>query len=179
MQRGRCLACHNKIDWSYPLIELWTAISWLFIYRQHGLNETFLWFAGGFSLLILLAAIDLRYFRLPNGWLFILACYLVIGQIVNGKWQIFNLVQAVALFFMSVCFYHLFEKKMGAGDLKFITVLALYFSWLQLLWVIFLASSAALIVFLALFLIKNKKLGSQLPFGPFLAVGAMLVSLFT
>ena len=67
---------------------------------------------------------------------------------------------------------------MGGGDVKLAAVLGLWFGWKQLLLLMFLAfvSGAFVSVLLLLAHIKNRKEG--VPFGPFLAVAAYLVSLF-
>ena len=66
------------------------------------------------------------------------------------------------------------REVMGGGDIKLLFALALYLSWVQLLLTL-LAGCVAGLVFAAL---ARRKRGAVMPFGPFLAMGALVVVCF-
>jgi len=66
------------------------------------------------------------------------------------------------------------REVMGGGDIKLLFVLALYLNWAALL----LALLAGCVLGLLWAILARKKRGTALPFGPFLAAGALLSAYF-
>jgi leader peptidase (prepilin peptidase) / N-methyltransferase len=69
------------------------------------------------------------------------------------------------------------EEGMGLGDVKMLAMVGAFLGWQGVLVTVFLGSLAGALVGLALIGIGRLDLGSRLPFGVFLAGGA-LVALF-
>jgi len=69
-------------------------------------------------------------------------------------------------------------KGMGMGDLKLLVALGLLFGWPDILFIFILASIIGAAVSLSLIFMEKKHMGSVVPFGPFLVVGAVLVFFF-
>ncbi|MBD3263749.1 MAG: hypothetical protein GF375_01440 [Candidatus Omnitrophica bacterium] len=63
--KGRCRQCGQKIAWRYPVVEVITAVLFLFLYVQVGFNLLFLEFIFLFSVLILVSFIDIEYHAIP------------------------------------------------------------------------------------------------------------------
>ncbi|WP_018658742.1 prepilin peptidase [Allofustis seminis] len=177
-QKGRCRTCHQLIHWSYPLIELMTAMSWMLCFKFSSSWAEFLLLTAFFSILIILTAIDCKHFLLPNEWLFILGFWLMFQQLFYQQSLFLGVIRASILFLVAICVYRLMEHKIGAGDIKMLCVLAIGFTFQELIWILFISSAVALIMIGGLLIRKKLEWKSQIPFGPFLAIGTMVVTLF-
>ena len=67
---------------------------------------------------------------------------------------------------------------MGGGDIKLMAVLGLWFGWQQALLLIFLAFLSGGSLALLLLFLKKKKRKDAVPFGPFLVLSALIVSMW-
>ena len=67
---------------------------------------------------------------------------------------------------------------MGLGDAKLLAVIGFWFGWISIPFVIFLSSTIALIVVVPDLLKRQKKLTSQIPFGPYIITGTFIYLLF-
>jgi leader peptidase (prepilin peptidase)/N-methyltransferase len=66
------------------------------------------------------------------------------------------------------------REGMGGGDIKLIAMLGAFLGWHAVLVTIFLAAVLGAGVGLTLILLRRKRRQEPLPFGPFLALGALL-----
>ncbi|MFH0803910.1 MAG: A24 family peptidase, partial [Candidatus Tagabacteria bacterium] len=143
------------------------------------------------SLLIIISVYDLRHQIIPNGlvYTFIVLSFFspIITRLPAGKAGYplpvtgYDYIAGLAFFvFFALLWLVSKGKWMGLGDAK----LALGIGWLLgaihgLIAIIFSFWSGALLgIFLLLFLPKTFKLKSRIPFGPFLALGAIIALLF-
>ena len=65
------------------------------------------------------------------------------------------------------------REAMGRGDLKFLAAIGAFLGWRGVLFSIFAGSVAGSIVGLATLLIGKRVWSAKLPFGPYLAFGAL------
>ena len=70
------------------------------------------------------------------------------------------------------------KEALGGGDIKLIAAFAAVLGWIGILGPLLLGSLSGGLVALILLLMKKKRLGETLPFGPFLSLGAYLTCLF-
>jgi len=66
------------------------------------------------------------------------------------------------------------REAMGFGDVKFLATIGAFLGWHTILFVLFAASIVGCLAALAGMFISRDKAGVRLPFGPFLALGAVL-----
>jgi len=66
LQRGRCRACGERISWRYPLVEFLTGLGFAFVAWTSPAWTEFVVGCVFFSLLLVLAFIDLDHKILPN-----------------------------------------------------------------------------------------------------------------
>ena len=66
------------------------------------------------------------------------------------------------------------REAMGFGDVKFLAAIGAFLGWHAILFVIFAASIIGCVAALAGMFISRDKAGVRVPFGPFLALGAVL-----
>jgi len=181
--RGRCRTCRTRISPVYPLIELATAIvfvgTWLLVGPGPLLGPRLV-FA---SAMIVLLMIDLRYRLLPN--------VITLPGIVAGFFLSFtappgwrgSLVGIVAgggVLLLIAKSYELLRKEegLGMGDVKMLAMIGAFLGWQLMLVTLVLSSVAGSVVGILLIVSRRGGLKYALPFGTFLALGALAASAF-
>jgi leader peptidase (prepilin peptidase)/N-methyltransferase len=76
--------------------------------------------------------------------------------------------------------YHLITRKegMGGGDIKLLAMMGALIGWKGVLFTIFAASAVGTLAGLAVILKTGKTMKLKIPFGPFLAIGAIAFIFF-
>lgn len=191
MLAGKCRYCHKKIE-DNPLVELALPAVFLLSYfywpmelAGRGLVEFVFWLVMLVGLLAL-TVYDLRWFLLPDKIVFPLAglafVQVVISAVMERDLQILVIAVACALI-ISGMFYLIFQLSKGAwiggGDVKLAIVLGLLCtSYLEPFLLLFIASVAGLIGSLPAIVKGKAKAKMQIPFGPFLIIGLIVIRLF-
>jgi leader peptidase (prepilin peptidase)/N-methyltransferase len=185
--RGRCHTCGAPISVRYPLVELATGALFTGAAVRFGAS----WEVPAFCLFLAaslaLALIDLEHFLLPNRVIYptLLGSVplLLLAAVGEDDWHalrdaVIGCACAFAFFFLLNLVY---PRGMAFGDVRFSAVLGLYLGWLGpgsvfvgLLFGFFSAS----IVGVGLILAKRANRRSPIPFGVFLAFGAMVTVFF-
>ncbi len=177
---GRCRSCRERISPLYPAVELTNALLTLFLFMKFGISLTSLFLFIFCSALVVITFIDLEHRIIPDvlslpgivvgfgssfflqwlGWLNSLAGILVGG----GSLLIVAFV------------YHLLTKKegMGGGDIKLLAMMGAFLGWRSVPFIIFASSLTGSVVGIAIMLVQKKDSKLAIPFGPFLAFGAVL-----
>lgn len=190
--RGKCRYCHKKIKDSSPLVELALPALFIFSYlfwpeqlHAQALLEFILWlvFLTGF---LTLAVYDSRWKLLPDRFVFPLVGLAAVQIVVLAVWQAdWQLLWAAAAGVLAISgtFYLLFQVSkgtwIGGGDVKLGLALGLLAGGLlQGFLVLFAASVTGLAASLPLLVRGKANAKTQLPFGPFLILGLIVVKLF-
>ncbi len=187
--KAKCRSCSTKISSKYFLVELISAISFVFIFYLFGFSlTTLLLFILSISFIIIFF-IDLKHFIIPNEITYPL---MVIGFIKsfdpNLNMDLFpdfmnsligGLFGYMIIWLIIFIYKKLRDKEgMGLGDAKLLSVIGFWFGWVSIPFVIFFSSTVALLSALP-DLIKNKKnLSSQIPFGPYIIIGCLMFLVF-
>jgi len=198
--KGRCRFCKQKISLRYLLVELLTALAFLFTYRYFGLSYDFFFYALFISGLIIATFVDIKHRIIPDE---ISVGGLIIGFILSSVKGVslkpFSVNFGPALnsllgiiigggiiyltgFIFDLVYFKLLKKppiqgeteSMGGGDVKFLAMIGAFLGWQRALLTFFIAplfGAAIGVVNLAV------KKDHTIPYGPFLALGALL-SLF-
>ncbi len=181
--RGRCSACRARVSARYPLIELAAAACAVGAIAAFGPSGKAL---GAFVLgavLIVTSAIDLEHQLLPDSLTLPL---LWAGLIVNLGGTFVRIEDAVlgaiAGYLALWCVYWLFKlvrgvEGMGYGDFKLLAALGAWLGWAALPQIVMIAALAGAVIGLAATWSGRMRFEEPLPFGPYLAAGA-LVTLF-
>ncbi len=176
--RGRCRVCKVKISWRYPLVELLTGALFFYrIYLEQGFSARLLFDLIFVSFLIALAFIDLDHLRLPDVLVYPLLLLGVTRVIfMPGEIQWLQSLSGALLagvgFGLIAKFY---PQGLGFGDVKLVAALGVYLGFPGILAVIFLASLLGTLVGGLGLLLKGRGLRQAIPFGPFLAAGALIM----
>nr|WP_157385225.1 A24 family peptidase [Desulfitobacterium hafniense] len=126
-------------------------------------------------LTFLLAVTDYFIMRLPDKLTFPLLGIGLLFSGLKGSQVLFD--NGVAALFIGGLFAlvaYFYPRGMGMGDAKYVTGLALFLGLPSIVFTLALATSAALILGGFLIISKRIKLKQQMPFGPFLTIGAWL-----
>lgn len=192
MLGGKCKSCKKKIDWAYPLVELVTGL--LFVWWA-GLGFAFFkltqapftyiqpgyWLLIGLVLIVIFFA-DLFHGIIPDMAVVIMTLltlayrgiltYLGIMQVQDFILAIVSGVGAFLFFFL--IFIGTKGKGIGFGDVKFAFPMALVLGFPKVLIGFFLSFMIGGFIGMGLLLLKRKKFGQTLPFGPFLVAGLVI-----
>jgi len=181
--RGRCSQCHANISIRYPIVEAFTSIISGFIAWYFGYS--FITFAALIFTwaMITLAMIDLDTQLLPDD---ITLPLLWLGLLVNltgGFTDIRSaIIGAAAGYLFLWLIFWIFKlttgkEGMGYGDFKLLAAIGAWFGWSMLPLVILVSSLVGAIVGVGIIAVSKEKRNVPIPFGPFLAFGA-LIALF-
>jgi leader peptidase (prepilin peptidase)/N-methyltransferase len=70
------------------------------------------------------------------------------------------------------------REGMGGGDIKLLAMLGAFFGWKSLLFIVLFSSFTGAVVGITMMVIKGQDMKYAVPFGPFLALGAMAYFFF-
>lgn len=183
VQRGRCRHCGVPITVAPLLVEMVTGAVFAAMAARFGWRlelAAFLVLAGA---LVVLSIIDLRTHRLPRQIIYVTAALgaplLVAAALVDDRparlgWAAVGATGAVAFFLL---LYMGWKGAMGDGDVRLAGLLGLYLGWIGPMHVpvgLFLGFVVGAVVGVAAMARGAAGRRTMLPFGPFLAVGAVV-----
>ncbi len=180
--RGRCRACGTAISSRYPLVELGTAALFATAGARFGADAVVPGYLLFFAALVCISAIDLEHFIVPKRIvypvLFASVPLLVLAAAVGGRWTALrDAVLGGALAWGLLFVIHLVSPQgMGFGDVRLAGLIGVYLGWLSVGHVLvglFLAFLSAALTGVGLILVRRRTRKDKVPFGPFLALGAV------
>ncbi len=183
--RGKCRSCGERISIIYPVVELVAAVIAVVLYLHFGLSVLFVSRLVFAFALIVLFAVDLQHRILPNvitvpgivvGFLFSL-----VGPPDAPGWvgSLAGLLAGgLSLFLLAEAYYRIRgEEGLGMGDVKMLAMIGAFLGWKLMLLTLVLSSFLGSIVGLLMIATRTGGLKYALPFGTFLALGALVASL--
>jgi len=174
--RGRCRSCHAVIPWRYPAVELVSALLVAGCALKFGLHPEALVAAAFCLVLVAVSATDLEHGIIPNRIVLPAAPVILAAQTAihpSAQWAIAALGASGFLFAAAL----IAPRGMGMGDVKLALVLGAMLGKTVTVGMLvgLLAAMVPAIVLLIRMGVGARKV--KLPFGPFLAIGAV-VALF-
>ncbi len=176
--RGRCRTCGERISVIYPLVELITAGLFVAGYLIYGLTALLAVRIAFACAMVVLFAIDLRHHLLPNvitvpG----IAIGFALSLFLPPGWKsalIGLLAGGGVLFAIAEGYYRLRGiEGLGMGDVKMLSMIGAFLGWKLMLVTLVLGSFAGSIIGLGVIALGRGGMKAALPFGTFLAVGAL------
>ena len=172
---GRCATCQTAIAWRSLLITLPCGALYVFLYHQWPVSVQSVVFALLAVVLLVVACIDLAHTIIPDaitlpGILAGLLASLVLTPVGIGNALIGAFLGGGLFLVIAV----LSRGGMGGGDIKLIAMIGAFLGWQAVLATIFLGAFLLTLLGLTLMLLRQKGRKDPLPFGPFLAIGALL-----
>ncbi|HSQ77678.1 MAG TPA: prepilin peptidase [Nitrospirota bacterium] len=203
--RGKCRKCGEPISWRYPLVELMNGLFYVWIVREFWLGgESFLLMAFCSSLIVI-TFIDFDFQIIPDtitlpgmllgvtiGPFFMSSLNdqlpFQLGHFVPHAWPylisflnsvIGLLCGALPLFTIGWIWEKLRHvEAMGGGDVKLMGMVGSFLGWKGALLTIMLGALAGSVAGVGLILLKRHKMDKMIPFGPFLALGAVTTAFY-
>ena len=180
--RGRCRKCGDAIALRYPALELATLILFLVhgaVFGWTALLVVRLLFACA---MVVLFAIDLEHHLLPDivtlpgivaGLLFSTALppgivSALLGMLIGG---------GVLWLIGEAYFRYSGHEGMGGGDVKMLAMIGAFLGWKLVLVTLVLSSVAGSLIGVFVIVLKRGGMKYALPYGTFLALGALAASL--
>lgn len=181
---GKCRHCHRPISMEYPMVEAITGLLSMAIFIRYGLSPQYGLFLSFAASLVIISFIDLHHQIIPDiiSLPGILAGFIVSFFSPHLSW-IDSLIGLVAggafLFLIAWVFEKLMGKEgMGGGDVKLLAMIGAWMGWKALPFVILISSMAGIFIGGGSLLLARKGFGVRIPFGPFLAIGALVYLFF-
>ncbi|WP_371748950.1 A24 family peptidase [Aquihabitans sp. G128] len=190
--RGRCRSCGEPIPAGYPLVELGNAVLWVLAGLRFGADPVIIPYLVFFSVLLVLSVIDLELYILPNkitypaivvSALAVPVAALAVDNHGGAMWgALIGGVGYAGFLLVVLLAYELIVHKdgMGMGDIKLAVILGIWVGFLQpflVLFALIAASVIGLVVGAAILAVRRSS--QPYPFGPWLALGAVVVILFS
>ena len=179
--RGRCRACRSPISLRYPFVELLTAAMFAAAWWYYGPGALLVSRLVFGCALIVLFAIDLEHQLLPN---LITVPGIVAGLafsfLTQPGWfdSILGVVAGGGVLWAIAEGYYLVrhEDGLGMGDVKMLAMIGAFVGWKLTLITLMMASFAGSFVGILLIVSRRGGMKYALPFGTFLALGAVLAA---
>lgn len=181
---GRCRTCHHPISYLYPFIELFTVLTGLLLFVKVP-SEYWLAYFLFFSALIVSIRTDLEYMLISQ----YMNVYLIPLSILASAFGMLPLTPLESIL-GAACGYgflwalsHIFQsitgkESIGGGDIDLLAFIGsctgLIGCWISLT----IGSCLGSIIGITYLLYTGQQHGTKIPFGPFLATGALLYVLF-
>lgn len=176
---AKCRYCKQKISWFYPFFEFMTGILFAISYIVFGATIEFLISITFISMLLIIIISDYQTMIIPDQLLiasgFILMILIGIdkGIVGLGFSVLDGIIAFTIMYLIKKLGDFLFKKEsMGGGDIKLMFIFGLVLGLPMTLFSIFLASFIGLPI--SLYILYKKK-EHEIPFGPFLAVAAIVI----
>jgi leader peptidase (prepilin peptidase)/N-methyltransferase len=190
---GRCRFCRVKLSLRYPVVELLNAVMFLAVFNRFGADSpwvlvTYFTFV---SALIVIFFVDIDHQIIPDSITLpgipiaiiagstILPDPFSVTDLLGWRSSLIGFIAGGGSFYLIAVMGRLILKKdaMGGGDIKMMAMVGGLLGWKGIILTTFMGSLLGSVVGVSLIMLKGKEWGSRIPFGPYLAAGA-LVSLF-
>ncbi len=178
--KGKCSSCGKKFALQYPLVEFLMACFFAAVVYQYGASWTALEYLILVFGLVTAAFIDLEHMILPDE---ITLGGLVIGLIgaaLNPERSfleaLFGVLFGGGILWLVAYVYFVFTGRegLGGGDIKLLGWLGALLGWKAIPFIILSSSVLGSVVGILASRNNNDGLKTMIPFGPFLALGALL-----
>ena len=174
---GKCRTCKKPISFLYPFIEL-SALSFVLLYAQ--VPEYFFAYALFFSALLVTVRTDLEYMLIsrlttigviPCAWLL---SYFGMLPITLYTSIVGTVVGYASLWIIAYIFYALTKKHgLGEGDFDLLALIGAFCGSGGVFITVLIGSWIGTFISIVYIIAAKKNLQAKIPFGPFLAFGAM------
>lgn len=176
---GRCRSCQGRISLRYPLVELLTGLLFLLLFRRYGWHPQFFIELLFVSLLVIITFIDLDTYLIPD---VLSLSGILLGFMLSFFTPRVSWWDSLVGIFLGGGFFYLIavgytylrrQEGLGGGDIKLLAMIGAFLGIPGVVLTVLSASIAGSLVGAFIMLRSRKGLTTMLPFGPFLAFGAV------
>jgi leader peptidase (prepilin peptidase) / N-methyltransferase len=197
---GKCRFCRQRISFRYFVVELLTAVTFLFLYNRFGASYNFFFCALFLCGLIVATFIDMQHRIIPDeislggilaGFILRTASGIGISPLTLHPRPMVNSLLGIIVgggvifltgFIFDLIYFKLLKRpavqgetqSMGDGDVKLLAMIGAFLGWERALLTFFIAPFFGAVIGFTNLIIKKDH---TIPYGPFLSLGAVL-SLF-
>ena len=182
---GRCRHCRAPISFRYPLVELITGLLSVALFVHFGLSPKYIFLFLFTVALIAIAFIDLEHKIIPDaislpGILVGLAFSFFPSAGVSPLDALIGAAGGAAfLLLVGVAFEKVTGREgMGGGDVKLLAMIGAWMGWKALPYIILISSLSGAVIGGVSLAVSRQGVRSRIPFGPFLALGALVFLFF-
>jgi leader peptidase (prepilin peptidase)/N-methyltransferase len=184
--RGKCRHCSAPISARYPLVELATGVLFVAIAARFAHSWALPAYLVLGAALLAISVIDLEHYIIPNRIVYPVGFALVplfaLAALLGDDWHAFGraLLGALAAFAVLFVIHIISPRGMGFGDVRLCFLLGLALGWLgweQVMLGIFAGFLYGAVIGVLLIALRIRQRNQHIPFGPFLAAGAVTVML--
>ncbi|WP_417899424.1 A24 family peptidase [Bacillus haimaensis] len=173
--KGRCRYCKEAVSPIYPLFELLTAVLFVLSPLLMGWTYELVIAWTLISMLIIIVITDIHYMLIPNKILLFFFLLFMFERIFIPYQTLPNhLIGLLVGFAIPALVAMLSKGGMGGGDIKLFAVLGFVLGWKMVILAFFLSSLIGMIAALIGMLFGKVKKGVPFPFGPSIAVAALI-----
>jgi leader peptidase (prepilin peptidase)/N-methyltransferase len=178
--RGQCRNCHAPIAFRYVMVELLGGFMAVCVYLRFGPSVQGIIYFGFIAALLVITFIDIDYHIIPDvislpGILLGFAASFFIPTL-NWMDSLLGILAGGGSLYAVAWGYERITGKegMGGGDIKLLGMIGAFIGWQGVLLTIFMGSAIGTLVGLIDMRVKKKDMKMRIPFGPFLALGAII-----
>ena len=181
--RGRCRGCRGRIGWRYPLVETLTGSLFFLTVFRFGIGVRSIFVLIFLCGLVVVAFIDLDHQIIPHAVTLPGIPLGLVGSLITRdpsprEAAAGALVGAGLVYLVAVYAEVAFQREsMGGGDVNLLAMIGAFLGWRQALLSFLLAVVTGACLSLILIALRVLSRKDRIPFGPFLALGAV-VALF-
>lgn len=178
--RGRCAKCEAKFSFRYPFVELLMGVLFAAAGNAFGpswtLVEALIFIFG----LVTVSFIDIDHMILPDKFTLSGIVIGLLGAALNPEREFLSALYGVLMgggFLWAVAYlYYVFRNRegMGGGDIKLLAWIGAVLGWQSVPVVILVSSLLGSLIGIALALKNRGGMKTAIPFGPYLALAALL-----
>lgn len=185
---GKCRYCKNKISFRYPAVEALNAVLYLLAIWRFGVGWHLPFIFLFCSAMVVITFIDVDFqiipdtITLPGMFVGLIAGSLVLPDpfarltMLGFRDAAIGLLAGGGMFYLIAVLSHkiLKQEAMGGGDIKMMAMVGAFMGWKAILLTTFSGSLFGSIIGIFLMAAKGKGRRTMIPFGPFLAAGAII-----
>lgn len=180
--RGRCRRCARPISLRYPVVELVTMVLFLVHWWVFGWSALMVVRLAFACALLVLFAIDFEHHLLPNViTLPGIAAGLIVSTVVppGPRDAVLGMLLGGGVLWLigEAYFRYAGQEGMGGGDVKMLAMIGAFLGWQLVLVTLVLSSVAGALIGMLVIALKRGDMKYALPYGTFLALGALAASL--
>jgi len=181
---GRCRACGGAISFRYPAVEALAGVMLVLLLYRFGLSPALGIYTAFVAALIVVSFIDLDQQIIPD---VISLPGIVVGIVVSALGQGPPLLDSVVgvlvgggILYAVAVGYRAFTGRegMGGGDIKLLAMIGAFLGWRGVLVTLIIGSLTGAVVGTGLIVARRTESRIPIPFGPFLALGAVCALAF-
>ena len=174
---GKCRYCKTKLSAQYPIIELLNGLLYCLVYAVMGLSIRTVLTCAVCSALLVIAVIDWRTYEIPFGLNVFIGCIGVINLTFDYQNFVNYLVGAICVSgFLFILYIITKGRGIGGGDIKLMAAAGLFLGWKSIILALVIGCILGSIIHLIR--MKVSKAEHVLAFGPYLAAGILISSLW-